>query len=187
MRNKVFMWLLFASVYCMQLPFVIQLVLLMAELEIPQAVIDGVDLISLVFCAITIVLCFVNLLVAALDFSKKIKPPYKLTAAVKLCLIPFYVVNFIISLLFVVGTLNPFLFWLTPVFLAISLVATYIFMIGTSVHNMSYLLKQAIKTKRLKYILYLIAHFIYVADVGGIFILRPSSFLRGRRRPLRRR
>lgn len=165
MKNKVLMWLLCISSYLMQLPFLVYFIILMCDVEISDACGVALMILSAILFLVALFLCLLNLLAAVLNLSKKVDNPYKLTMAVKLCLVPFYIINFVLWGLLVIGTLNIMLFWITPVFLVISISSTYLFMLATSIHNIGYSIQRLKETKQIRYIVYIILHFIFCIDV----------------------
>lgn len=171
MTNKVWTGLLCAGVYLSQLPFVVLLAVSCAEVEVSDGVVLAVEIFCAVTCLVTLGIGLANLIVAVLNFSKDIRPPYRLTMTAKLVLVPFFIVNFVIWALLIVGSLNPFLFFLAPLFAVFSVVSTYMIMLASGVHNMAYLLRELIKTRQIKYIFYLIAHFIFCIDVVAAIVL----------------
>ena len=172
MKNKWLLWSLCIAAYLMQLPFVGLITALLVNAEgVPDAAVVAVELVSLVFCILAVLLCFCNVLSAVLGVFKNLPAPYKTTAAVKIALIPFYVLNFFIWAILIIGTLNPFFLGLAIVFLIVSFLSTYVFMLATGVHNIAHLLKRAWKEKDVKEVLWAVAHFIYFADVVAAILL----------------
>ena len=89
----------------------------------------------------------------------------KTTFWVKIALIPFFIINFIIWALFWLATINPFLILFGPFIWVISLFATYVFMIGGGLQNIVYLVKRYLAERQFRYLLYAVLHFIYIADI----------------------
>ena len=172
MKNKWLLWSLCIAVYLMQLPFVGLITALLVDTDgVPDAAVVAVELVSLAFCILAVLLCFCNVLSAVLGVFKNSPAPYQTTAAVKIALIPFYVLNFFIWAILIIGTLNPFFLGLAIVFLIVSFLSTYVFMLATGVHNIAHLLKRAWEEKDVKEVLWAVAHFIYFADVVAAVLL----------------
>ena len=172
MKNKWLLWSLCIEAYLMQLPFVGLIAALLVNADgVPDAAVVAVELVSLAFCILAVLLCFCNVLSAVWGAFKNLPAPYKTTAAVKIALIPFYVLNFFIWAILIIGTLNPFFLGLAIVFLIVSFLSTYVFMLATGVHNIAHLLKRAWEEKDVKEVFWAVAHFIYFADVVAAILL----------------
>jgi hypothetical protein len=149
----------------MQLPFLGLLISLFITTDISDTIILGVEIYSIILCVISLLIAFLSIILALLNLTKEVPCPYKTTLAIKLTLIPFYVINFLIWAIFVVGTLNPFFFVFLPLILGFSIVSTYLIMLSTSAQNIVYLLRQFVIQKKLSYLGYAICHFIFCVDV----------------------
>ena len=105
------------------------------------------------------------------NIKKNINNSYKLVMIVKLSLIPWYIINFLIITLLFIGFLNPFLWFAVPILILLGMLLTYLFMIATSMPNISCLISEIIRYKSLKKIIVLIFHFIFCLDVIGSIIV----------------
>ena len=99
----------------------------------------------------------------------------KFTLIIKLIAIPWYIANYVMWVLAVLGMLNPILFLAIPIVIALSMTGTYLFMISVSIHNLLptfyLLIKKKIKLNPLL-VIGIIFHFIFCLDIlGAIFIL----------------
>jgi hypothetical protein len=155
----------------MQLPFLGLIIALFINTEIADSVIIGIEIYSIIMCVLTLLIAFLNIILALLNHGKNIPSPYKITMAIKLALIPFYVINFLIWSIFVIGSLNPFFFIFLPLFLAFSIITTYFIMLATSLQNIVYLWRQFVSQKKLSYLIYAILHFIFCVDVIGSILV----------------
>ncbi len=172
MKHKWLLWSLCIAVYLMQLPFVGLIAALLVDTDgVPDTAVVAVEIVCLGFCILSVLLCFANLAAAITGIFKELPAPYRTTAAVKIALIPFYVLNFFIWAILIVGTLNPFFLGVAVVFLVVSLLSTYVFMLATGVHNIARLLKRAWEEKDVKEVFWIIPHFIYFADVVAAILL----------------
>ena len=101
------------------------------------------------------------------DFSKT-------TMILKLIQIPWYVINYFFCILAFLGLCNPFLFVAIPLFLLISILFTYTYMLSTSLLEfISYLKMTSIK-KELKSvigIIFCVALLFFVIDVPGAILI----------------
>jgi len=162
-----------ALMYLTQLPFVLAILSIMRyeasfeEVEplLKLGLIDGVCLFPV--CAASVALGLIKGL-------KKKGNPLGITLCVKLLLIPFYIINFVICILLVGGFLNPFLMIALPLLIMIEIGITYVLMISTSIQSFTYILKALPsnhKRANPAIITGLIFLFIFSLDVIGIIML----------------
>ena len=85
---------------------------------------------------------------------------------------PFFVINFIVWLLIYLATIHPVLVFVMALFMAVSVIVTYIFMLGGSMWNIAYIVRRLIKNFKVRYIFFLLMHFIFLFDVAAAIILR---------------
>lgn len=135
-----------------------------------------------------LVLFFVMLGVAALlgllclvfgvvNVFRESADPTKSTLICKLCLVPWYVVNFVFCALVVAGFCNPWLLVGIPVVIAVGCCLTWWTMFCTGVANLSYvvlLLRQGKLQVDTKLVLAIVFHFVFVLDIVGAFLLRDA-------------
>jgi hypothetical protein len=159
------------AAYLTQLPFLGLLIALFINDEIADGVIVGIEIYCIAMCLICLLIAFLNILLAFLNLNKDIKMPYKTTMIIKIVMIPYYIINFFIWAIFVIGTLNPFLIIFLPLIVAFSIVTTYFIMLATSAQNIVCLIKQFFKEKSLSCLIYAIFHFIFCADVIAAIML----------------
>lgn len=170
-RRTGFMWAQVASMYLMQIPFSGYAIALLAGAEVPASAFWAVTALSVIFCAAACVFATMNTVAAFRGLYAEQVCPYSLTMAVKLALVPFFIINFVIWALFVIGSLNPFLIWALPVIICVSVFFTYVLMLGTSVHNIAFLLKKFKDEWNLSCAVYMVLHFIFCLDVLAAVIL----------------
>ncbi len=100
--------------------------------------------------------------------------PTKVTMIIKLILIPWYVMNFCLCVLIVVGFLNPWLMLFAPVVDCFLICITYILMLSTSIFDIAYFFNR-IKKKEIfadaLYIFTIIFLFSFCLDVIESIIL----------------
>ena len=171
MKWKTVSFLYGICLYAAQLPFVVMIIITAAWEDMPEWLTNTLCAVCLSFALLAAALIVANIVVAVkYNFFKDICP-YAVTFGLKLVLVPFFIVNFVVWLLIYLATLHPVLIFVMAVLMAMSIIGTYIFMLGSGVCNMAYLVRRMVKGFRLQYIVFLIMHFIYVLDVVAAIIL----------------
>lgn len=166
MNRKALLWAICALLYAMQLPFAVAIIIVAVNPDFSAEIVRGIAIASASLCVLIVALCILNITTAVKDYLKGQKYcPYATTAKVKLALIPFFIINFVIWAFFWLGTLNMFLIWAAPAVWIISLFTTYVFMLGGGVQNISYLIRRFRDEGNIKYLVFAVLHFIYIADV----------------------
>lgn len=160
------MWLLCGMLYAMQLPFLVITILVAVAPGLPDAVTAGLFIASAGLCVAVIALCIANLVLAVTRSSQEYRP-CGTTMAVKLALMPFFVINFVLCGIYCLGTLALPLIAFAPPVWGVSLVTTYIYMLGNGVQNIAYLVRRFFATRKVRYAVYAALHFIYIADVAA--------------------
>jgi hypothetical protein len=158
--------------YLSQVPLVVGFILLrcVPNIEVSTYLIPLI--IYIVLEAIAQLVCLVNLVVAAINITnKKIASPYKFTMLAKIILIPYYILNVFNMVYLLLPVANIFLFVAMPLVIGLKVTLTFFLMLGSGLHNISYLLTRYLKTKDGKYILYIVLHFIFVVDVIAAIVL----------------
>ena len=179
--NKITLIAQTVGMYLMHLPlyvfFIIELLAVGGDMEnlVSTVVTSTCILMSVVglICIANIVLSVISIFKGEYDLSKTVRN-------VKLALIPWYVLNFAMCIIMVALMFNPFLMLGIPVLVAIAMVLTYFFMLGTSLPNVAYYLRKVFVTKEEKAtkarVLTVILHFIFCLDViGAILFLRQNK------------
>ena len=159
--------------YLMHLPF--YLVLILAKLpDVSFETIEVLFTIGFVASFLMIPVCITSLIFALTVLGREISSPLKTTLVIKLCLIPWYILNCVISLLMVAGFLNPWLFMAVPLLIAFEVVITYVYMISTTIHSVIYTIKY-LHTQKIQpstqIIVALVLHFIFCLDIIGAIML----------------
>lgn len=129
--------------------------------------------IPLAFGIVAVIFGILNVVFGIIQFYKPNSNVYKVTMISKLVLIPYYVINFIISVLLLIGMLNPFLILYAFIAIPLIVVITYATMFATSTYNlgyMAYLVKRGEKEWQ-ELIMHFIFHFIFVLDVISSMML----------------
>ena len=163
MKRKIMMWIFCALLYAMQIPFLVIIIGIAADPDFSDSVIRAVEIYCGAMCVAIVLLCVVQLVAAVKGDAACC--PLAVTMAVKLALIPFFIINFVVWLILWLGTFNLLLIWFAPAVWLISLSSTYIFMLGGGAWNIVYLIRLFMREKKCRYLLYAVMHFIYIADV----------------------
>lgn len=128
-----------------------------------------------VFIFITMIMVLLNIISGIISIFKGRTNPFKFTIVIKSILVPWYIVNFVIWALLIIGSLNPFLMMAIPLFLFISVCFTYICMISTSTLNISYIFNQVFFKRNIRInggiVVGTIFEFIFCLDIIGSVIL----------------
>ncbi|MCF0117888.1 MAG: hypothetical protein HUJ61_07590 [Bacilli bacterium] len=118
----------------------------------------------------------INVIFGILDFIKPNQESIsKTTLIVKIVLIPWYIMNFVICFLLVAGFLNPFLMLGLPLLLIILIGGTYINMLSTSIHVVVQTIRRIINKQlpmSTKLIIGIIFNFIFCLDFVGCILIR---------------
>ncbi len=127
-----------------------------------------------VFIALALACGAVGLVLSLVGMKKDPPSPLKMTLIVKLALIPWYGFNVYYAICIIGGMLNPFLWFIIPLEIAVMVSVTWILMFLTGIQDVVYVCK-ALKDKRLAtspaVIAGLIMQFIFVFDVAGAVML----------------
>ena len=127
-----------------------------------------------VFIALALACGAVGLVLSLAGMKKEPLSPLKMTLIVKLALIPWYGFNVYYAICIIGGMLNPFLWFIIPLEIAVMVSVTWILMFLTGIQDVVYICK-ALKDKRLApspaVIAGLIMQFIFVLDVAGAVML----------------
>lgn len=166
MKSKTTLSLLVLASYLMQIPFVVYFIVAMINEELSDSFASTIIIVSCAFAFIALICCVANFVLAAKGYRKESSLSYKSTMLAKLCMIPFYLVNFTIWGIFIVVCLmSPFLIAMGVFMLILSIASTYVLMLASGSHNIFAALKDFFKTKNPFFLLCLIGHFIFCLDV----------------------
>lgn len=159
--------------YLIHLPFCICLILA----KVPNINFDICGVLILVgLCAnfIMIPVGLVAVAFAILNLTADGESPALATFIIKLVLIPWFAVNFLVCFLLVAGFLNPWLMLAVPLLIAIEVFITYLYTVCSSLQLAAYTVRQIIK-KRISVtpmlIVGLVFSFIFVLDIVGSYLL----------------
>ena len=169
------------GMYLMHLPLYVYIFFFGTPIgeSIPVEVNQGLLIAFLVLSALVFPICILNTVFPIISIFKGDYNPSKTTMIVKLALIPWYIMNYVMCGFIVAGCLNPFLMLAIPIIICIASVVTYIYMVTTSLYDVAYFIRGLIK-KRIKvsaiYIVSLIFLFIFCLDIaGGILFYNASK------------
>lgn len=159
--------------YLIHLPFYICLIL--ARIPFIDFEVCGVlILIGLCFNILLIPVGIVAIVFAILNLTADYENPAKTTFIVKLALIPWYLLNFLVCFLLIAGFLNPFLMIAIPLLIGIEVLVTYAVMLCSSLQILSFTVRQITKkrlTVNAKVVVGIIFSFIFCLDIIGSFLL----------------
>lgn len=179
MKVKTALILQTIGMYVMHLPLYAILILnkISMDVELQEAITRGLFVAFLVLLILMIPICLTNVIVSLKSALKDKVNPSKPTMAIKLCLIPWYALNFFIGYVFVSILFNPFLMIAIPFVIAILVTSTYTLMLSTSLGNIAYFIRNGIKrhSVRPSTIVAVVFLFIFCLDVIGSIILYHKS------------
>ena len=158
-----------ACLYAMQLCFICWAVFFFYD--IPFGIVFII--LAAMFLLAAFVLGCVNLAFGIAQISNPKDGMAKTVMIVKLVLMPFFVINFIIGFLTMAAFANPFLFMALWIVIPVLCVMTYAEMLVTSSYNLGALIHK-IRSKQNTFgelALFIISQFIYILDVVGAVIL----------------
>lgn len=171
--NNVFLILQCIVMYLFQLPFALMLILARIP-NINSSVISGLMLACVILGALIIPVSITNIILGFTTFVRKTVSSLKTTMVVKIILIPWYIINFLVCFLLIAAFLNPGLFLAVPIILSFLIAITYIHLLATSITNVCYFIKYHIANK-LSFdgvtIVGIIFHFLFCLDFIGAIIL----------------
>ena len=159
-------------------------------LFLPETIpaIDGLSTKGLLTATVTMVsfvslICIANIALSIVSIYKGEVDPSKTVMAVKLALIPWYLINVVICVICIAIMFNPFLMVGIPVVIAIFAVLGYFYLLGTSIPDVAYHIrmsraKTGTKTDGIR-IFTLVALFIFCLDViaSYVFLLQNKTAL----------
>ncbi|MGN1373130.1 MAG: hypothetical protein ACI4VK_03665 [Candidatus Coproplasma sp.] len=172
-KSKIILIIQAVVMYLIQLPFYICLILA----KIPSVDFEVCGVLILIGLCLNVLLIPVGIVAVAfaiLNLTSDGKNPAWVTFIVKLVLIPWYCLNFLVCFMLVAGFLNPFLMLAVPLLIGIEVCITYLYMLCSSLQIISYTVRQLI-TKRIRLtptlIVAIVFSFIFVLDVVGSYLL----------------
>lgn len=112
---------------------------------------------SLVFFILAIVLGLVNLIIAFTNTNNN--DVIKITMISKLVLVPYFIINFIICTLLIIGFAFVLTIFSTFILIPLFVFITFMTMLVTSSYNISYLINK-LKNKEINFITFIL-HFIF--------------------------
>ena len=175
------------GMYLMHLPLYVMLITLPMPADTLQESFTHALLIAfLVMTALMIPICVLNVVVSIRSALKGEEYPTKVTMIAKLSLIPWYLFNLAICIVFASIFLNPFMFLAIPLIVACFVGVTYLLMFATSIGEIVYFIKKKAKKEHLgaATIVGVIFLFVFCLDVvGAIILYRRSKKVRNQAQP----
>ena len=165
------------GMYVMHLPLYVAMILGFLP-GVQEGAVNGLLIATLVLMALMVPVCVINVVVSLKSALKEETDPTKPTMTAKLALIPWYVLNFLICLVFVGIFFNPFMMIGIPIVIALTVGVTYALMICTSVGEIAYFVKKILnkdKDVNTWTIVAVVFLFIFCLDVVGAIILYRQS------------
>lgn len=161
----------------MHLPLYILFVLLsIADGAQAESLTQGFLLASLILTAIVFLICIANIILSILSIFKGETDLSKTVMKVKLALIPWYVVNFLMGVLIVAIFFNPFLMIGIPVAVGILAGTAYFCMLSTSLPDVAYYIRRVFikreEERTARRVFTVIFLFIFCLDVLGAILFR---------------
>ena len=163
--------------YLIQLPLYIALALSKVG-ETAGNTIKILLLVGFAALGLMVPVIIVSVVFACLHFAELSASPTKTTLIVKLALIPWYVFNFVVCFLLVVGFLNPWLALAIPILITIEVVTTYVFMLSTSIHSIAYTVKYLTMNKTNftpQVVVALVFQLFFCFDIVGAIMLEVEN------------
>ena len=162
------------GMYLVHLPLYLAIILSFMPIneDLQNSLISGSLIAALVIAVLLFPLCLVNAILACVSLGKNNYNPSKVTMIIKLVLIPWYIMNFVICTFLILGFLNPWLLIAVPFLIAFLVFNTYVYMLSTSLFDITYffhkLIKKEVKIKKV-YVVSIIFLFCFCLDIiGGI-------------------
>ena len=177
--NKITLIAQAIGMYLMHLPlYILFIVELLPGLH--EELFHGLLTAMLVLMVPVIVLCIANIVFSVISIFKGNTDLSKTVMKVKLALIPWYVINFVLCFVVVALFFNPFTMLGIPVVIAITTGLTYFLMLGTSLPDVAYCIRKVYveKTEPLvkPRLITVVCLFIFCLDViAGVKIYRQNK------------
>ena len=165
------------GMYVMHLPLYVAMILGFLP-GVQEGAVNGLLIATLVLMALMVPICVINVVFSLKSALKDEVDPTKATMISKLALIPWYVLNFLICLVFVGIFFNPFMMVGIPILIALTVGVTYALMLCTSVGDIAYYVKKILRkdedvnTRTIVAVVFL---FIFCLDIVGAIILYRQS------------
>ena len=172
--NKVLLIIQTILMYVMHLPLYVAVILSLIPMDktIQDNSVTAMFITFFVLVGLITPICLINFIFSIIGLFKGQANPNKTTMVCKLALVPWYVMNFVICAVIIGGFLNPFLMLAIPILLFIFIFFTYIFMLSTSLPDISYFFygifrkRIQIKTSLIFSIIFLLVFCLDI--VGGV-------------------
>lgn len=174
--QKVLLIIQTINMYLMHIPLYIFIICFMTDIG-DSGFLNGCLASSLALAVILIHICIANAILSIVSIFKGKESPTKLVMILKLVLIPWYVLNFVMCALVVAGMLNPMLMFGIIPFIAIASTLTYIYMLPTSLPDIGYFIQLKVKKKvaHTPWMIWsMIFMFIFCLDILGSIIFHFS-------------
>ena len=172
-KSNIILIIQLIGMYLIHLPLCLAMIIATLP-NVDELAVEALFVVSIVVLSLMIPVCIVSIALGCIHFAHTKASPLKTAMIVKLCLIPWYVLSFLISVMLVVGFLNPWLMLAIPLLIVCEVAVTYFFMLSTSIHSIAYTVRYLV-TNKLKpnaaTIVALVFHLLFCLDVVGAIML----------------
>ena len=176
--NRILLIVQAALMYTAQLPICVAFFLHHFNEPLYQEVMSYFVRVYVILSIVLIPVCITNMILSLVSIKKSDKNPSLLMLILKCVLIPWFVLNFAICGVLVLGMLNPFLLWAMPIVVSILVFSTYLCMVTTSLPDVAYFagkLRKREARMTTQYVLPIVFMFIFCMDAIGALIFFISS------------
>ena len=177
--NRILIIIQAALMYAAQLPIYMGFFLHHFNKPLYEEVMPYYVRVYVILSIILIPVCIASVIFSIVSIRKgDNKNPSLLMLILKCALMPWFVINFIICGVLVLGTLNPFLILAMPIIVCILVFCTYLCMVTTSLPDVAYFIgKLRNKEARMmpQYVLPIVFMFIFCMDAIGALIFFITS------------
>ena len=177
--NRILVIIQAALMYAAQLPLYVGFFLHHFNKPLYEEVMSYFVRVYVILSIVLIPICITSIILSSVSIRKSDnKNPSLLMLILKCALIPWFILNFVVCGVLVLGMLNPFLLWAMPLVVSILVFSTYLCMVTTSLPNVAYFAgKLRNKEARMmpQYVLPIVFMFIFCMDAIGAIIFFITS------------
>ena len=171
--NRILLIIQAALMYAAQLPICVAFFLHHFNRPLYEEVMPYYVKVYVILSIVLIPVCITNIILSFISIKNSDKNPSLLMLILKCALMPWFILNFAICGVLVLGTLNPFLLWAMPIVVSILVFSTYLCMVSTSLPDVTYfaskLRKREVKISP-RYVCPIVFLFIFCMDAIGALI-----------------
>jgi len=181
MKAKTTLTIQTIGMYVMQLPLLVFLITSLMPMDPEFQETMGLVLLKafLVLAAVMVLICILHAVVSVKSAIKGEEDPTKATMIAKLSLIPWYIVNLVLCIVFTSILLNPFMMVGIPIAIALFVWVTYMLMLSTSLPDIAFFVRKKIRKDASvdkATVVSVVLLFVFCLDViGAILLFRRSE------------